>query len=223
MDKCCKKITMHCPIVGIIIADLKLPLLNRFQHEMYIYFSYIIAASATLFFSCRAFLHRFQLYYSNIAGAIRTPNRTKWLMFNTYIAVASALIYTFLKLFWPVLSIIFFPKPVTVFPGNHKKKKKNGQRWQMNESCHSDYRQSSEGILVEPGIEPATSQSQFFYATNWSMGRGTLKRLQKASVRSDFAVSQGWPGLNFINLVIILYIKGWVHRMNDLIVNPLLQ
>ena len=33
---------------------------------------------------------------------------------------------------------------------------KQQQQWDRNESCRNDYYQSSERILAEPGIEPAT-------------------------------------------------------------------
>ena len=56
-------------------------------------------------------------------------------------------------------NIIF--KPLAVFPHNHCQN--NGQRCESSGSCHNDYHQSSEKILVEPGIEPATSCSHVLY------------------------------------------------------------
>ena len=61
-------------------------------------------------------------------------------------------------------------KPPAAFPHNHCRN--NGQRWERNESCRNDYHQSSERILAEPGIEPATSCSQVRNATDWAMGLG---------------------------------------------------
>ena len=49
-------------------------------------------------------------------------------------------------------------KPMAAFPHNHCQN--NGQRWERNESGRYDYHQSSERILAEPGIEPATPCSQ---------------------------------------------------------------
>ena len=46
----------------------------------------------------------------------------------------------------------------------------NGQWRERNESCHNDYHQSSERILTEPVIEPATSCSQVGNATDIVMG-----------------------------------------------------
>ena len=47
-------------------------------------------------------------------------------------------------------------KPLAAFPQNHCRN--DGQPWERNESCRNDYLhyQSSERILVEPGIEPAS-------------------------------------------------------------------
>ena len=57
-------------------------------------------------------------------------------------------------------------KPLAAFPHNHCRN--NGQRWERNESCRNDYHQSSERILAEPGIEPATSRSQVGNSTGLS-------------------------------------------------------
>ena len=48
-------------------------------------------------------------------------------------------------------------KPLAAFLHNHCWN--NGQRWERNEFYCNDYHQSSERILAEPGIEPATSCS----------------------------------------------------------------
>ena len=45
-------------------------------------------------------------------------------------------------------------KPLAAFPHAHFWNK--GQWWERNESCHNDYPQSSERILANLGIEPAT-------------------------------------------------------------------
>ena len=58
-------------------------------------------------------------------------------------------------------------KPLAVFPHNHCRN--NGQRWERNESCRNDYHQSSERVLPELGIEPATSCSQVRNATDCAM------------------------------------------------------
>ena len=55
-----------------------------------------------------------------------------------------------------------FSKALVAFP--HLRK--NGQRRERNESCHNDYHQSSERILAEPGMEPATSCSEVLNATD---------------------------------------------------------
>ena len=62
-------------------------------------------------------------------------------------------------------------KPLAAFPHNHRRNK--GQRWERDESCRNDYHQSSERILAEPGIEPATFCSQVGHATDCAMGLGT--------------------------------------------------
>ena len=67
----------------------------------------------------------------------------------------------------------FLSKPLAAFP--HNLCRNNGQRWERNESCRNGYHQSSERILVEPGIEPATSCSQVRNAADWAMGLGTTK------------------------------------------------
>ena len=59
-------------------------------------------------------------------------------------------------------------KPMTVFPHNHCRN--NGRWWERNESCRNDYHQSSERILAEPGIEPATAFSQVQNPTDWAVG-----------------------------------------------------
>ena len=51
----------------------------------------------------------------------------------------------------------------------------NGQRWERNEFCRNDYHRSSERVLAEPGIEPATSCSKLRNATDWAMGLGVTK------------------------------------------------
>ena len=45
-------------------------------------------------------------------------------------------------------------KPLVAFPRNHCQN--NRQRCERNESCRNNYHQSSERILTDPGIEPAT-------------------------------------------------------------------
>ena len=59
-------------------------------------------------------------------------------------------------------------KPLAAFP--HNNCWNNGQWWERNESCHSEYHQSSEGILAYMGIKYTTSWSQVLYATDWSTG-----------------------------------------------------
>ena len=63
-------------------------------------------------------------------------------------------------------------KPLAAFPRNYCLNQE--QWWERNESCRNDYHQSSERILTEPRIEPATSCSQVRNATGWAMGLGTL-------------------------------------------------
>ena len=46
---------------------------------------------------------------------------------------------------------------------------------ERNESCRNDFRQSSERILAEPEIEPATSCFQVCNATDWAKGLGTYR------------------------------------------------
>ena len=58
-------------------------------------------------------------------------------------------------------------KPLAAFP--HKHCLNNWQRWERDESCRNDYHQSSENILAELGIEPATC-SEVCNATNQAMG-----------------------------------------------------
>ena len=60
--------------------------------------------------------------------------------------------------------------PQAAFP--HKHCQNNGERWEMNDSCRNDYHQSSERILAEPGIEPATSCSQVRNDNDWAIGLG---------------------------------------------------
>ena len=77
---------------------------------------------------------------------------------------------------WPVhLSMLsrsslnnILSKSLAAFPHNHCRN--NRQQWERNESSCTDYHQSSERILAEPGIKPATSCSQVCNATNWAMG-----------------------------------------------------
>ena len=59
-------------------------------------------------------------------------------------------------------------KPLAAFP--HNCCRISGQRWERNESWRNDYHQTLERILAELSIEPATSCSQFMYATDWAMG-----------------------------------------------------
>ena len=69
---------------------------------------------------------------------------------------------------------IILSKPLAAFPCNHYWN--NGQRWERNESCRNKFHQSSERILAEPGIEPATSCSQICNTTDWGMGLGLETR-----------------------------------------------
>ena len=62
-------------------------------------------------------------------------------------------------------------KSLAAFP--HNRCQNNGQWLERNEFCRNDYHQSTERILAEPGIRPATSCSQVRSATNWAMGLGT--------------------------------------------------
>ena len=55
-------------------------------------------------------------------------------------------------------------KPLAAFP--HNLCRNTGQRRERNESCLNDFHQSSERILAELGIEPATSYSLARYTTN---------------------------------------------------------
>ena len=71
----------------------------------------------------------------------------------------------------------FLSKPLAAFPHNHCRNKR--QRWEGNESCRNDYHQSSERILTEPGIEPATFCSQVRKATDWAIGLGELTKKMK--------------------------------------------
>ena len=71
-------------------------------------------------------------------------------------------------------------KPLAAFPHNHCRN--NGQQWERNKSCCNDYRQSSERILAEPGIKPATSCSQIRNATDWVMGLGTHKEWKRPKI-----------------------------------------
>ena len=69
-----------------------------------------------------------------------------------------------------------FSKPLAAFP--HKRCWNNGQQLERNESCHND----SERILVEPGIEPATSCSQVHNTTDWAMGLGSLYKTRRLTL-----------------------------------------
>ena len=55
-------------------------------------------------------------------------------------------------------------KPLAGFPHNHSRN--NGQWSEKNESCCNDCHKSSERILAEPWIEPATSCSQVHNSTD---------------------------------------------------------
>ena len=57
------------------------------------------------------------------------------------------------------------------FPHNHYRN--NGHRWERNDICRNDYHHSSERILVETVIEPATSCSQVGYTSDWAIGLGS--------------------------------------------------
>ena len=61
-------------------------------------------------------------------------------------------------------------KLLAAFPHDHSQN--NGQQWDKNKFCRNDYHQSSERILAEPGIKPATPCSQVCNATNWAMVLG---------------------------------------------------
>ena len=61
-------------------------------------------------------------------------------------------------------------KPLAASQHNHCRN--NGQRRERNESCRSDYHQSLERILAEPGIEPAISCSQVCNTTGGAVGLG---------------------------------------------------
>ena len=63
-----------------------------------------------------------------------------------------------------------FSKSLAALPHNHCRN--NGQQWERNESCRNDYHQSSERILAEPAIEPATPCSHVHNATDWAMRLG---------------------------------------------------
>ena len=67
-------------------------------------------------------------------------------------------------------------KPLAAFTNNNCRH--NGQRWERSGSCRNDYHQSSEIILAEPGIEPATSCSQVRNATDWAMGLGWQRMIR---------------------------------------------
>ena len=77
-------------------------------------------------------------------------------------------------------------KPLAAYPRNHRRS--NGKRWERNESCGNDYHQSSERILAEPGIEPATSCSQVRNTTDWVMGLG----------------AENWPGAKILSRISLL-------------------
>ena len=59
-------------------------------------------------------------------------------------------------------------KPLAAFPHNHCRN--NRQWWERNESCGNDYHQSSERIVAEQGIKPATSCSWVLCAISRAMG-----------------------------------------------------
>ena len=59
-------------------------------------------------------------------------------------------------------------KPLAASPHDHCRN--NGQPWERNESCRNNYHKSSERILAEPGIEPATCCSELRDTTDWAMG-----------------------------------------------------
>ena len=46
---------------------------------------------------------------------------------------------------------------------NHSRS--SGQGWEKNETCRDDYRQSSERIFADPGIEPST----FFFGVMYEL------------------------------------------------------
>ena len=69
-------------------------------------------------------------------------------------------------------------KPQAAFPLNHCRN--NGQRLERNESCRNDYHQSSERILAEPWIEPATSCSQVRNATDYGARQSRMCHNRRA-------------------------------------------
>ena len=100
---------------------------------------------------------------------------TEWLIvwcltpFSTVFQLYHGGQYTYPCFSWSSFHNIL-SKPLASFPHNHCRN--NGQRWKRNDSCRNDYHQSSERILAEPGIEPATSCSQVYNAIDWTMGLG---------------------------------------------------
>ena len=77
----------------------------------------------------------------------------------------------------------------------------NGQR---NESCCKDYHQSSERILAEPWIEPASSCSQVRNTTDWAMGLGPLISYSEIKDISTFRVNSTRRSNDF---------NKWLHRV----------
>ena len=94
-------------------------------------------------------------------------------------------------------------KPQAAFPHNHCRN--NGQQWERNKSCCNDYHQSSERILAEPLIKPATSCSLVRYTTDWALGSKLKGKIFKQKIADNMHISILWKAshqvlLNFIQL-----------------------
>ena len=99
-----------------------------------------------------------------------------WLLSHITIAAASAPIHDFLEYFLPILRSIFFPSHWLL---SHITIVENLDR-ERNESCRNNYHQSSDRILTESGIEPATSCHLFSGPQRYRLSYGVrLKNIEQ--------------------------------------------
>ena len=80
-------------------------------------------------------------------------------------------------------------KPLAAFP--HNRCRSSWQWWERNFSCRNDYHQSSENILAESSIEPATACSQVRNGTDWAMGLDQIQMDGRLQARTPIHQSAG--------------------------------
>ena len=82
---------------------------------------------------------------------------------------------------WSSFPTIFLPSHWLLSFISHNHCRYNEQQWESNESYH----QSSDGILAEPWIKPATSCSQVLHSIDWTGLNCVRKRLTLLSKEEE--------------------------------------